>query len=103
MGEAKFHGMHRKGLVTVGEWHPVTLYPPISARDAFSTMRYFLNVMRKPVMVKVWDAREKETREGLSKAEFFERYGFVLISRKTGMSAQDWNASAPKPLSIANL
>lgn len=95
--------MHKKGLVNVGEWYPVTLSPPLDAGSVFRTIRYYMNIIRPSVNVTVWDAREKEAKEGLSKAEFFERYGFVLIPRHTAMSARDWDESAPDPLGLQNL
>lgn len=101
--EAKFFNMHKQALVPVGEWHTVNSCPPMSAREFFSSMRYFWNIHREPVPVKIRDARQKEAEEGLSKAEFFQRYGFVLIHRETAMDAQDWNASAPRQLGVGNL
>lgn len=101
--EAKFSNMHKKGLVPVGQWHLVNSCPPMSAREFFSSMRYFWNIHRDPVTVRVRDARQKEAEEGLSKADFFKRYGFVLINHKTAMDAQDWNASAPRVLGVSNL
>eukprot|EP00429_Kryptoperidinium_foliaceum_P106385 CAMPEP_0176244474 /NCGR_PEP_ID=MMETSP0121_2-20121125/31449_1 /TAXON_ID=160619 /ORGANISM="Kryptoperidinium foliaceum, Strain CCMP 1326" /LENGTH=250 /DNA_ID=CAMNT_0017584081 /DNA_START=17 /DNA_END=765 /DNA_ORIENTATION=- len=60
-------------------------------------------MIRPGVTVKVRDARELEAREGLGKAEFFQRHGFVLLRRPSEMTAEDWNASAPSPLGVANL
>merc|ERR1719178_121498 len=41
----------------------------------------------------VLDARELEKRSGLSKAAFFEKYGFVLLKRPSAMRQEDWAAS----------
>ena len=35
--------------------------------------------------------------EGLSKREFFEKYGFVLMPHKTQMTAEDWLYCGPNP------
>jgi len=101
--KAKMLGFHRKGLVDVGDWHCLTMCPPINLAQIYSSVRYYMNMIRPHVVVKIWDAREKEAQEGLSKADFFKKYGFVLISRETAMSAQDWDASAPDPLGIQHV
>lgn len=93
--EAKLTGLHKKGLVAPGEWHVVTLYPPMGPRQIWDTIRYFTNFIRPAVPVKIWNAREAEAREGLSKSEFFQKHGFVLLERPTAMTAADWLASAP--------
>merc|ERR1719277_2851548 len=77
------------------------MIPPMTAGNLYDSARYYMNM--KTAAVQVWNAREKEAKEGLSKAEFFDRYGFVLIKRGTAMTAEDWNASAPKPLGVQNL
>eukprot|EP00931_Biecheleriopsis_adriatica_P078127 TRINITY_DN51597_c0_g1_i1.p1 TRINITY_DN51597_c0_g1~~TRINITY_DN51597_c0_g1_i1.p1 ORF type:complete len:361 (-),score=58.59 TRINITY_DN51597_c0_g1_i1:19-1101(-) len=100
--EANFMGLHKKGLVNPGEWHTVTLYPPMSMGLIWQTFRYFVNIIRPSVPVKVWNARELEASEGLSKVDFFNKYGFVLLDRQTAMSAEDWMASAPKTLDYSN-
>lgn len=41
----------------------------------------------------VYDARAREAAEGLSKADFFDKYGFVILDAKTAMTAADWEAS----------
>lgn len=41
----------------------------------------------------IYDARAKEAEEGLSKAEFFEKYGFVVLDAKSAMTAEGWEAS----------
>lgn len=41
----------------------------------------------------VLDAREKEAQEGLSKLDFFNKFGFVILDSKTSMTADDWLAS----------
>jgi len=38
----------------------------------------------------IYDARAKEQEEGLSKLEFFDKYGFVLLEHKSSMTADDW-------------
>ena len=38
----------------------------------------------------IHDARVLEAQEGLSKAEFFHKFGFVLLDHKSRMSASDW-------------
>lgn len=98
---AKFEGMHKRSLGSVGQWHNVRMVPPMTARTVYDSARYYMNM--KTATVKVWNAREQEAIEGLSKAEFFEKHGFVLLTRPTAMSADDWNASAPKPLGVQNL
>jgi len=52
---------------------------------------YALLMRRIPVTI--YDARAKEAEEGLSKAEFFDKYGFVLLNSKSAMTAEDWVAS----------
>ncbi|CAK9097290.1 Uncharacterized protein SCF082_LOCUS45641 [Durusdinium trenchii] len=86
--EAQFMGLHKKGFVQPGEWHPVTLWPPLSFRSVWETGRYFLNVRRPHVVVKVFNARDQEAIEGLSKREFFEKHGFVLLKKETAMTAE---------------
>ncbi|CAE7850801.1 aclN, partial [Symbiodinium microadriaticum] len=100
--EAKFMGLHKKGFVRQGDWHPVTLWPPLSFSSVWQTGRYFANLVRPSVAVKVFNAREQEAMEGLSKREFFEKYGFVLLRRPTNMQAEDWTNCAPKTLDLSN-
>jgi len=54
----------------------------------------FLRVMRatygRSIPIKVLDARALEREEGLSKKEFFDKHGFVLLDHKTSMSEEDW-------------
>ena len=38
----------------------------------------------------IHDARVLEAGEGLSKAEFFHKFGFVLLDHESRMSASDW-------------
>jgi hypothetical protein len=40
--------------------------------------------------LEVHDARLLEVSQGLSKAQFFDKYGFVLLDHKSQMSAADW-------------
>ncbi|CAJ1393971.1 unnamed protein product [Effrenium voratum] len=100
--EAQFMGLHHKGFVRLGDWHPVTLWPPLSFGSIWETGRYFANLRRPSVTVKVFNAREQEAMEGLSKREFFEKHGFVLLERKTQMRAEDWTRCAPKTLDLSN-
>eukprot|EP00929_Paragymnodinium_shiwhaense_P079016 TRINITY_DN41048_c0_g1_i1.p1 TRINITY_DN41048_c0_g1~~TRINITY_DN41048_c0_g1_i1.p1 ORF type:complete len:378 (-),score=57.98 TRINITY_DN41048_c0_g1_i1:313-1446(-) len=88
---AKVQGFHRKGLVEVGNWHEVVGAPPFTSSQIYSTFRYWLNSYRNEVTVTVRNAREQEAAEGLSKREFFDKYGFVLLTHKTAMTAQDWD------------
>eukprot|EP00418_Pyrodinium_bahamense_P003846 CAMPEP_0179023340 /NCGR_PEP_ID=MMETSP0796-20121207/6878_1 /TAXON_ID=73915 /ORGANISM="Pyrodinium bahamense, Strain pbaha01" /LENGTH=284 /DNA_ID=CAMNT_0020719245 /DNA_START=292 /DNA_END=1143 /DNA_ORIENTATION=+ len=48
--------------------------------------------------LQILDARKKELEEGLSKREFFEKYGFVLLNHETKMSAEDWLVNSGKPM-----
>jgi len=48
---------------------------------------------KRSVPFTIYDARAKEAEEGLSKAEFFEKYGFVVLDAKSAMTAEDWEAS----------
>lgn len=43
--------------------------------------------------VTIYDARVKEAEEGLSKADFFEKYGFVILNSTSAMTSDDWEAS----------
>lgn len=95
-------GLHRKGLAKLGEWHEVTLYPPLTLRSVWSTFQYFRNIIRPGVGVKVWNARDLEAREGLSKREFFEKHGFVILRRPTAMTIRDWNESSPRTLDLSH-
>lgn len=52
---------------------------------------YGLSIRTIPITV--YDARAKEAEEGLSKAEFFEKYGFVILDAPSAMTAEDWIAS----------
>ncbi len=47
------------------------------------------------------DARQKQKEEGLSDAEFFAKYGFILMKHKTKMTAEDWlmSSTSLNPLS----
>jgi len=47
----------------------------------------------RSVPATIYDARAKEKEEGLSKKEFFDKYGFVLLSHKTAMDADGWSES----------
>jgi len=100
--EAKFMGLHRKGLVQLGDWHVITLYPPMGPKHIWDTFKYFRNIIRPSVSVKVWNAREAQAKEGLSEAAFLQKHGFVALTRTTAMTARDWNESAPKTLDISH-
>ena len=47
----------------------------------------------KSVPVTILDARKKEQESGLSKREFFNKYGFVILEHKSAMSEEDWVAT----------
>merc|ERR1712241_431405 len=47
----------------------------------------------RSVPATIYDARVKEKKEGLSKKDFFDKYGFVLLSHKTAMDADGWSES----------
>lgn len=49
--------------------------------------------LRKTPETTILDARAKEAEEGLSKAEFFDKYGFVLLDHASAMTAEDWLGS----------
>lgn len=71
--------------------------PPCSksCRTTFSNMAK----QQKSTKVQIMDARKKEQDEGLSKGDFFAKYGFVLLDHKTKMTAEDWlvRSAAPAP------
>ena len=69
--------------------------PPCSARclTTFKNMKK----IRPHVEVVVSDARKKEAEEGLSKRQFFEKYGFVLMKHQTKMTNEDWLANTSRP------
>lgn len=60
------------------------------------------NYLRKSVPITVYDARAKEAEEGLSKADFFEKYGFVILDAKSAMTAEDWEASNRDQVALLN-
>eukprot|EP00435_Cladocopium_sp_Y103_P051414 s96_g16.t1 len=68
--------------------------PPCS-KNCFTTFKNFTKQTQKEVHL--LDAREKQKEEGLSNAEFFQKYGFVLLQHKTKMSAEDWLKSSHSP------
>jgi len=57
----------------------------------------FFRIMRgtyvRKIPIKIHDARAKEREEGLSKTEFFNKYGFVLLEHNSTMSAEGWQES----------
>jgi len=57
-----------------------------------------MSKQRPKTEVEVLDARKKEQEEGLSKREFFNKYGFVLLSHHTNMTADDWLVNSQKPI-----
>jgi len=99
---AQLTGLHKKGFGEFGEWHVVTLHPPMGLREIWNTARFMLNTRGPPIPVKIWDARELEEKEGLSKKEFLEKHGFVLIRKPTAMTSRDWIASAPITLDLCH-
>ena len=44
-------------------------------------------------MEQVHDARQLEAEQGLSKIDFFNKYGFVIMDSKVSLTAEDWLAS----------
>ena len=54
---------------------------------------FWVSSFKRSRPVTVYDARAKEIEEGLSKADFFEKYGFVILDAKSAMTAEDWEAS----------
>jgi hypothetical protein len=56
-----------------------------------------LGKQEKKTRVQVFDARKKEQEEGLTKREFFDRYGFVLLQHRTEMKAEDWLVNSARP------
>jgi hypothetical protein len=47
----------------------------------------------RSIPISIYDARAKQAEEGLSKADFFDKYGFVLLNSTSAMTAEDWEAS----------
>lgn len=43
--------------------------------------------------VTIHDARMKEAEEGLSKSDFFDKYGFVILDAPSAMTAEGWKES----------
>lgn len=70
--------------------------PPCSGTCRRTLKNMGRQEQNKPVQI--MDARQKEAKEGLSKREFFQKYGFVLLNHETKMSADDWLASSSRPL-----
>merc|ERR1711862_353049 len=44
----------------------------------------------RSIPVTIYDGRAKQRDSGLSDREFFEKYGFVLLSHKSAMKTDDW-------------
>jgi len=59
----------------------------------FDLFRVMKATYGRKIPVTVYDARIKEKEEGLSKSEFFNKYGFVILEHKSAMSAEGWIAS----------
>lgn len=59
-------------------------------------MMYFYS--REERTMPMYDARALEAAEGLSKRDFFQKHGFVLLDHPSAMEAEDWRASAYEPL-----
>ncbi|CAE7197690.1 BCAT2 [Symbiodinium natans] len=75
----------------IGGYLPVLKYfclPPCSP-SCLRTLRT-MSKAKSRVPVKVEDARKKQVEEGLSKRDFFDKYGFVLFEHPTKMAAEDW-------------
>lgn len=47
----------------------------------------------RSVPATIYDARAKEEEEGLSKSDFFDKYGFVLVNHTSAMDANGWEES----------
>jgi len=66
-----------------------------------------LGKQQKSTKVQIMDARKKEQQEGLSKHDFFAKYGFVLLEHQTKMTAEDWLVQSWEPVpdrkALANL
>lgn len=60
-----------------------------NCRTTFKSMRN-----QTSCNVRLEDARQKQKEEGLSDAEFFAKYGFILMKHKTKMTAEDWLKSS---------
>lgn len=56
-------------------------------------MKVAYTTTQRNIPFTIYDARAKEAEEGLSKQEFFEKYGFVVLDAKSAMTAEDWEAS----------
>jgi len=65
-----------------------------------ATKFIYTNYFRKGFSITVYDARAKEAEEGLSKADFFEKYGFVLLNATSAMTAEGWEASNRDQLAL---
>jgi len=71
----------------------------------FETLRFFLyggflDFLRatcvlygRSIPATIYDARALEAEEGLSKANFFEKHGFVILDHPVDMEASDWEES----------
>jgi hypothetical protein len=47
----------------------------------------------RSIPITIYDARAMEAQEGLSKADFFDKYGFVIFNSKSAMTADGWEES----------
>ena len=55
--------------------------------NVVATLKWMANESRETT---IHDARVLEAQEGLSKAEFFHKFGFVLLDHTSRMTASDW-------------
>jgi len=51
------------------------------------------STLTKNITLTILDARAKERKEGLSKRDFFNKYGFVILEHTSAMSGEDWVAT----------
>eukprot|EP00931_Biecheleriopsis_adriatica_P005765 TRINITY_DN10724_c0_g1_i2.p1 TRINITY_DN10724_c0_g1~~TRINITY_DN10724_c0_g1_i2.p1 ORF type:complete len:373 (-),score=67.55 TRINITY_DN10724_c0_g1_i2:65-1183(-) len=63
----------------------------------------FRALNQKAVKVQMHNARELEAAEGLSKKDFFDKYGFVLLQHQSKMSARDWVQSGRNLANTTNI
>lgn len=62
-------------------------------RMFFNFIVYMCKTGWQQARVDVLDARKLMKESGLSKAEFFDRYGFVLLDHKTAMQPSQWHVN----------
>eukprot|EP00127_Corallochytrium_limacisporum_P007231 Clim_evm4s244 gene=Clim_evmTU4s244 len=61
---------------------------PLSPKGLWNAGKWYRKMEDR--RIPVHDAREEESKSGLSKSEFFNKYGFVLLSHKTSMTPDQW-------------